>query len=97
MQIGVLGRKSTQPGAAVPDFNPSTKEAEARGALSLGPAWSTSYPGWPGICSKIIFKKNTWGWTDGSEVKSTGYCPRSPEFKSQQPYGGSQLSIYNRV
>jgi hypothetical protein len=33
------------------------------------------------------------GWRDDSAVKSTGYSSRGPEFKSQQPYGGSQPSV----
>jgi len=32
-------------------------------------------------------------WRDGSEVKSTGYSSRGPEFKSQQLHGGSQPSV----
>jgi hypothetical protein len=34
-----------------------------------------------------------WGWSDGSEVKSTDCSSRGPEFKSQQPHGGSQPSV----
>jgi hypothetical protein len=30
---------------------------------------------------------------DGSVVKSTGCSSRGPEFKSQQPHGGSQPSV----
>jgi hypothetical protein len=33
------------------------------------------------------------GWRDGSAVKSTDYISEGPEFKSQQPYGGSQPSV----
>ena len=33
------------------------------------------------------------GWRDGSAVKSTDCSFEGPEFKSQQPYGGSQPSI----
>jgi hypothetical protein len=33
------------------------------------------------------------GWRDGSEVKSTDYSSRDPEFNSQQPHGGSQPSV----
>jgi hypothetical protein len=33
------------------------------------------------------------GWRDGSEVKNTGCSSRGPEFKSQQPHGGSQPSV----
>jgi hypothetical protein len=32
-------------------------------------------------------------WRDGSEVKSTDYSSRGPEFSSQQPHGGSQPSV----
>jgi len=32
------------------------------------------------------------GWRDGSVVKSTDCSSRGPEFKSQQPHGGSQPS-----
>jgi len=32
------------------------------------------------------------GWRDGSAVKSTDRSSRGPEFKSQQPHGGSQPS-----
>ena len=33
------------------------------------------------------------GWRDGSVVKSTDCSSEGPEFKSQQPHGGSQLSV----
>ena len=33
------------------------------------------------------------GWRDGSVVKSTNCSSEGPEFKSQQPHGGSQPSI----
>jgi hypothetical protein len=33
------------------------------------------------------------GWRDGSVVKSTDCSSKSPEFKSQQPHGGSQPSL----
>jgi hypothetical protein len=32
------------------------------------------------------------GWRDGSGVKSTDCSSEGPEFKSQQPHGGSQPS-----
>ena len=41
-------------------------------------------------CLKI---QTRWGWRDGSAVKSTDCSSRGPEFKSQQPYGGSQPPI----
>jgi hypothetical protein len=40
-----------------------------------------------------IKKKNLGGWRDGSEVKSTDCSSEGPEFKSQQPHGGSQPSV----
>jgi hypothetical protein len=33
------------------------------------------------------------GWRDGSVVKRTGCFSRGHDFSSQQPHGGSQLSI----
>ena len=33
------------------------------------------------------------GWRDGSVVKNTDCSSKGPEFKSQQPHGGSQPSI----
>jgi hypothetical protein len=39
------------------------------------------------------FKDDTWGWRDGSAVKSTDCSSEGPEFKSQQPHGGSQPSV----
>jgi hypothetical protein len=33
------------------------------------------------------------GWRDGSVVKSTECSCEGPEFKSQQPHGGSQPSV----
>jgi hypothetical protein len=32
-------------------------------------------------------------WRDGAAVKSTDCSSRGPEFNSQQPHGGSQLSV----
>jgi hypothetical protein len=40
--------------------------------------------------NKEIKKKNLWqGWRNGSEVKSSDCSSRNPEFKFQQPHGGS--------
>jgi hypothetical protein len=36
------------------------------------------------------FKSDAWGWRDGSAVKSFS---EGREFKSQQPYDGSQPSV----
>jgi hypothetical protein len=33
------------------------------------------------------------GWSDASVIKSTDCSSRGPEFKSQQPHGGSQPSV----
>jgi hypothetical protein len=33
------------------------------------------------------------GWREGSVVKSTDCSSRGPEFNSQQPHGGSYLSV----
>jgi hypothetical protein len=33
------------------------------------------------------------GWRDGSAVKSTDCSSEGPEFKSQQPHGGSQPPV----
>jgi hypothetical protein len=33
------------------------------------------------------------GWRDSSVIKNTDCSSEGPEFKSQQPYGGSQPSI----
>jgi hypothetical protein len=33
------------------------------------------------------------GWRDGSVVKSADCSSEGPEFKSQQPHGGSQPSV----
>jgi hypothetical protein len=41
----------------------------------------------------LIKKKMPRDWRDGSAVKSTDRFSRGPEFKSQQPHGGSQLSV----
>jgi hypothetical protein len=38
-------------------------------------------------------EKRFGGWRDGLEVGSTDCSSRGPEFKSQQPHGGSQPSV----
>jgi hypothetical protein len=40
-----------------------------------------------------IKKKKFRGWRDGSAVKSTDCSSKGPEFNSQQPHSGSQLSV----
>jgi hypothetical protein len=47
---------------------------------------------------KFLFKRQDQdgelgGWKDGSAVKSTNCSFGGPEFKSQHPHGGSQLSV----
>jgi hypothetical protein len=79
-------------------FNPSTWEAEAGGFLSSKPAWSTEdVPGQPGLHRETLSRKKKkvggGGWRDGSVVKSTDCSSEGPEFKSQQPHGGSQPSV----
>jgi hypothetical protein len=66
-------------------FNPSTREAQAGRFLSSRPAWSTN--------QKTKTKTKQQGWRDGSVVKSTNCSSEGPEFKSQQPHGGSQPSL----
>jgi hypothetical protein len=46
-------------GAVAHAFNPSTREAEAGGFLSLRPAWSTEWvPGQPGLHRETLSRKN---------------------------------------
>jgi hypothetical protein len=40
-----------------------------------------------------LLKNRLAGWRDGLAVKSTDYPSKGPEFKSQQPHGGSQPSV----
>jgi hypothetical protein len=42
---------------------------------------------------KTKTKKEKHGWRDGSVVKSADCPSKGPEFKSQQPHGGSQPSL----
>jgi hypothetical protein len=46
-----------------------------------------------GTSRSRIKKDRDRGWRDGSVVKSTDCSSRGPEFKSQQPHGGSQPSV----
>ena len=43
--------------------------------------------------SWLEHEEETWGWRDGSAVKSADCSSEGPEFKSQQPHGGSQPSV----
>jgi hypothetical protein len=43
--------------------------------------------------SKILLKICEGGWRDGSAGKSTDCSSTGPEFKSQEPHGGSQPSV----
>ena len=40
----------------------------------------------------LIMLRYSGGWWDGSAGKSTDCSSKGPEFKSQQPHGGSQPS-----
>jgi hypothetical protein len=42
---------------------------------------------------KLEKEEHLWGWRDGSVVKSADCSSEGPEFKSQQPHGGSQPSV----
>jgi hypothetical protein len=49
---------------------------------------------------EVVLSYNSWqleakaeGWWDGSAVKSANCSSKGPEFKSQQPHGGSQPSV----
>jgi hypothetical protein len=45
---------------------------------------------WGTICIQTVAKPYlSWGWRDGSLVKSTICSSRGPEFNYQQPHGGS--------
>jgi hypothetical protein len=41
----------------------------------------------------FMLENNCLGWRDGSAGKSTDCSSEGPEFKSQQPHGGSQPSV----
>jgi hypothetical protein len=46
------------------------------------------------MMGKLLYKRSgNRGWSDGLAVKSTDCSSKGPEFKSQQPHGGSQPSI----
>jgi hypothetical protein len=52
-------KRDLWPGVVVHPFNPSTREAEAGGFLSLRPAWSTKWvPGQPGLYRETLSQKN---------------------------------------
>jgi hypothetical protein len=68
----------------------STLEAEACSGQGWSKWWISSGP----ERADLKPKQNTkLGWRDGSEVKSTNCSSEGPEFKSQQPHGGSQPSV----
>jgi len=74
-------------------FNPSTQEREAGESLGSKPAYRTSSRQARAIQRNCVPKQTNRGWKDGSAVKSTDCSFRCPEFKSQQPHGGLQLSV----
>jgi hypothetical protein len=56
----------------------------------------SALPDASGCSLSLIFTINIpspGGWRDDSVVKSTDYSSKSPEFKSQQPHGGSQPHV----
>jgi hypothetical protein len=59
-----------------------------RKVVSWTPAWTSSQDN-----KTQIQNKTKHGWRDGSAVKSTDCFSEGPEFKSQQPHGGSQPSV----
>ena len=61
-------------------------------------------PNWPpGSCFSLLSVRTTMsitvpglkflGWRNGSAVKNTDSSSEGPEFKFQQPHGGSQPSV----
>jgi hypothetical protein len=44
-------------------------------------------------CKLAVKKEGVRDWVDDSTVKSTDCFSEGPEFKSQQPHGGSQPSV----
>jgi hypothetical protein len=76
----------------------STEGYEARRALLdanhlLGLAFPILKNDEPIQFNYISLKLTIGGWRDGSVVKSTDCSSEGPEFKSQQPHGGSQSSV----
>jgi hypothetical protein len=47
----------------------------------------------PGLVVLGSIREQAEGWRDGSVVKSANCSSEGPEFKSQQPHGGSQPSV----
>jgi hypothetical protein len=45
------------------------------------------------MLKKMLVKPRSGGWRDGSAVKGTDCSSKGPEFKSQQPHGGSKPSV----
>jgi hypothetical protein len=45
------------------------------------------------VCVRSQLRDYLEGWRDGSGVKSTDCSSEGPEFKSQQPHGGSQPPV----
>jgi hypothetical protein len=80
-------------------FNPNTQEAEQVDFWVLGqPGLQSEFQDSQGYTEKPClekqnFKKKISGWRDGSGVKNTDCSSEGPEFKSQQPHGGSQPSV----
>jgi hypothetical protein len=96
------------PSSSQPDAMPPHRPT-ARGPNVINPSsLLTTFPGsqiWHYICHpssqhntarlnpNCSKESKTRGWRDGSAVKSTDCSCKGPEFKSQQPHGGSQPSV----
>jgi hypothetical protein len=96
LQLGLHGEKCLVKGSAHqwPCF------LELTDKFSVYPAIQYPLPeDWRAIYStgkfhlKLSSKNIFGGWRDGSVVKSTSCSSEGPEFKSQQPHGGSQPSV----
>jgi hypothetical protein len=58
--------------------------------METGAGWLLSYKTTLLVGGTAAFKPKASGWGDGSVVKSADCSSEGPEFKSQQPHGGSQ-------
>ena len=82
-------------------FNSSTQEAEAGRSLSSRLAWPTKWiSGLPRLHTETLSQKNKTKQNKNKRaremaqaVKDTDCSSKGPEFNSQQPHGGSRLSV----
>jgi hypothetical protein len=67
-------------------FNPSTREAEAGGFLSLRPAWSTErVPGQPGLYRETLSRKKKQKQKQNKQIK------KSYKLNSRDCFWGEQV------